>query len=352
MEGAALVVRLHAKPLLALLGYFDDPQKAQIEALRWQLDHLLPRLRYVGYRQAEEDCERLAARLLDRFGRKELDGFQFRAIPRGGLIVLGMLAYILDLRPAQLQHSPPSDAPLVLTDDCAISGLRFSEVLAGCESQQVIFALLYAHPDLRIAIEQREPRVLACVSAQDLADHAPAYYGDEYEAWKERWRQRPNPGYWIGQPDHVCFSWNEPDTVFWNPVAEQAETAWRLLPPELCLKHRRGLAPSDTRVQLQPEGKGPLRPSGKVVFGELEGRVVVANMETGQSFELVDTAADMWRAILEHGNLEDVEKTLAASYQVERARLRDDLRGLVEDLLEQGLLEQSSMQPSRELNFE
>jgi hypothetical protein len=179
-------------------------------------------------------------------------------MPRGGFIVLGMLAYVLDLRPAQLAPSPPSDVPLVVTDDCAISGVRFSDMLDRCENRQVIFSHLYSHPDLRIAIERREPRVLACVSAQDLTDYAPAYYGDQYEAWRERWRQRPNPGYWVGQPDHVCFAWNEPDTVFWNPVAQQAESAWRLLPPELCLKNRRKFAPEDARVQLQPEGKGPL----------------------------------------------------------------------------------------------
>jgi hypothetical protein len=348
MVRAVFVIRRGETPGLALLGYFNAAQRIQIESLRWQLENLLPRILYVSYRQAEEDCEKLAERLLGRFGRQELRDFRFRPVPRGGFIVLGMLAYVLDLRPAQLAPSPPSDVPLVVTDDCAISGVRFSDMLNRCENRQVIFSHLYSHPDLRIAIERREPRVLACVSAQDLADHAPAYYGDEYEAWKERWRQRPNPGYWIGQPDHVCFSWNEPDTVFWNPVAEQAETAWRLLPLELCLKNRRRFAPEDERVQLQPEGKGPLRPSGKVVFGELEGRVIVANMETAQSFELADVAADMWRAIVEHGNLEDVEKTLAASYQVDGARLRDDLRGLVKDLREQGLLEEAGIQVSRD----
>jgi hypothetical protein len=71
-------------------------------------------------------------------------------------------------------------------------------------------------------------------------------------------------------------------------------------------------------------------------------------VETAQSFELADVAADMWRAIVEHGNLEDVEKALAASYQVDGARLRDDLRGLVKDLREQGLLEEAGIQVSRD----
>jgi hypothetical protein len=348
MVRAVLVIRQGEIPGLALLGYFNAAQRIQIESLRWQLENLLPRILYVSYRQAEDACENLAERLVERFGRQELREFSFRPIPRGGFIVLGMLAYVLDLRPAQLAPSPPSDVPLVLTDDCAISGVRFSNMLDHCENRQVIFSHLYSHPDLRIAIERREPRVLGCVSAQDLADHAPAYYGDQYEAWRERWRQRPNAGYWIGQPDHVCFSWNEPDTVFWNPVTELTETAWRLLPIELCLKNRRRLAPEDERVQLQPVGKGPLRPSGKVVFGELEGRVIVGNIETAQSFELADVAADMWRAIVEHGNLEDVEKALAASYHVERARLRDDLRGMVRGLREQGLLEETGIQVSRD----
>src|ERR671910_1255702 len=128
MPRATLVVRAAPDPLLGVVGYFDAAGRARLEALRWQLEHILPRLRYVGYAQAQEDCERLAARLVERFGRDELRGFRFVAIPRGGFIVLGMLAYILGLERSQLEAAPYSEhagAPLVVVDDCALSGVRF-----------------------------------------------------------------------------------------------------------------------------------------------------------------------------------------------------------------------------------
>ena len=56
----------------------------------------LGRLRYVGYRQAEEAVAELADRLRSRFGAHEVRSLSYVAIPRGGLIVLGMLASMLD----------------------------------------------------------------------------------------------------------------------------------------------------------------------------------------------------------------------------------------------------------------
>lgn len=118
MPCAVLVIRPEPDPLLGVVGYFDIAGRARLEGLRWQLENFLPRLRYVGYKQAEEDCERLAELLVERFGREELQSFRFTAIPRGGLIVLGMLAYVLGLRQSQLEppHSP--ERPLVVVDDC------------------------------------------------------------------------------------------------------------------------------------------------------------------------------------------------------------------------------------------
>ncbi len=340
MPRATLVVRAAPDPLLGVVGYFDAAGRARLEALRWQLEHLLPRLRYVGYAQAQESCERLAARLVERFGRDELRGFRFVAIPRGGFIVLGMLAYILGLERSQLE--PPQDAgtPLVIVDDCALSGVRFGEFLSRLDSQRVVFAHLYSPPELRAAIEVRESDRVTCLSAHDLRDHAQERLGAQHLAWQRRWLDRMDgQGYWVGQSERVCFAWNEPDFGFWNPVTEREENGWRFVPPVLCLKNRPASGAHSVSVQVQPQGKGPLEPSSSVLFGEFEGEVALGNRKTGESFVLEGVGADMWRAVVEYGNLEVAADALLKIYEVDGATLRADLRKFVEDLLSQGLLE-------------
>lgn len=345
MPGASLVVRRSPHPILGVIGRFDAAAEARLATLGPQLAGGMSCLHFVSYSQAEEDVERLATMLIERFGRDELRRFRFAAIPRGGLLVLGMLSYALGLRHAQLESPHPPEAPLVVVDDCAMSGYRFDQFLARCESNQVVFAQLYSHPELRAAIEARQPRVIACLSARDLQDHAPEMYGEDYPLWRERWANRfRGSGYWLGQPGHLCFPWNEPDATTWNPVLKKMERGWRLVPPELCLKNRPTHGTKPMAVQVQPEGSGPLCPSGHVLFGEFEESIVVGNIETGSSFTLTGVAADMWKAIVERGDLDEAASSLSEEYDVEPRVLRADLRDFAEDLLARDLLEHADDQ--------
>ena len=108
----------------------------------------------VSYHQAEAGAKSLAAELSAAFSRSELARFGYVAIPRSGHFVLGMLAYVLDLGPRQLLRQP-ADAPVVLVDDCALTGLRFQQMLQSLPHERVIFAHLYSHPALRQAIASR-----------------------------------------------------------------------------------------------------------------------------------------------------------------------------------------------------
>lgn len=342
MPDLLLVVRSAPRPMLGIFGDLSEAAEARVAALPWQLKDTLSRLRYVSYAQAEQDCAQLAAKLVNRVGRDQLRRFRFDAIPRGGLIVLGMLSYLLKLERTQLEPPHPPDVPLVVVDDCALSGARLGRYLERCENHQIVFAHLYSHPDLRRAIEAQEPRVLACLSAQDLRDHGPERLGDKYALWRQLWLNRlEGPRYWVGLPDHICFAWNEPDHGFWNPVTGRLEDAWHVVAPELCLKNRPLPGAETIDVQVQPEGKGPLKPSAQVLFGEVKGEVVIGNVEVGKSFKLDRAAADIWRHIVEHGNLDDVAVALLNKYDADEATLKRDLHAFAAELLAQGLLERS-----------
>lgn len=343
----ALVLRTAPQPAIALLAITDEIGEAYLQAQGQAVLRGLRDLRVVGYSHAEEVCAQLAEGLLERFGREAVNRFNYTAIPRGGFIVLGMLSYVLDLSPKQIHPPYAEDIPLVIVDDCALSGLRFRDFLQGLEVQTVVFAPLYAHPEVLAAIEISEPRVLAAINGRDIRDFGPERLGETYAECQAEWHRRTASGhYWHGLLEHLCFPWNEPDRVVWNPTSKEAHLAWSIVPPRFCLKHRRPDTSSHPLpVQIQPPGKGPVRPSPTVLFGELKGEILVANETTGKTYGLKGVAADMWRAILKHGNEPGAGTDLAGQYDVEEGRLRRDLGEFIEDLLLQGLLERCEPGP-------
>ena len=345
MNEAVLVVRTEEPMRLALLGRFSPAEVARVEVLPAILEKGLRRLRYISYGDAERAARALAVQLVDCLGEETLSRCRFVALPRGGLFVLGMLSYLLDLRADQIGHSGDSeldegvaDAPLVLVDDCALTGLRFSEVLAPIDAPSVVFAHLFSHPRLRDALNEREPRVVGCYAGEDLQDLADEMLVEDRETWEKRWQERSGGrAYWIGLPEHVCFPWNEPDITTWNEETEAEEAPWRIVPPEFCLKNR-PVAPGRVRLQEQHACEGWIRPAEATVFARFEDEILAADVETGRAFSFPGIAGEIWMALVGGAGPDSVVNGLAAEYDVEPARLRADVDSLVERAVGLGLL--------------
>ena len=300
----------------------------------------LGRLRYVGYRQAEEAVAELADRLRSRLGVREVRSLSYVAIPRGGLIVLGMLASMLDVPRAQVSPAAVSQGPLVIVDDCAQSGARFGAFLASRPEPQVLFAHLFSHPDLRAVIEKREPRVVACVAARDLRDYGPVTFTEEFAEAHRLWVARLGPQrYWVGDCERLCFPWNEPEHLLRGLTAADLETVWKLVPPPYCFKAGGGGA--RPKIQVQPGGRGPLRPSPAVLFGRWDGDTVVARIDNGEMLRLPGSAGAMWWALVKTGNLTAAHRELIGRYQIDAETLRTDLSAFAADLLGRGLFERA-----------
>jgi hypothetical protein len=98
-------------------------------------------------------------------------------------------------------------------------------------------------------------------------------------------------------------------------------------------------------VEVQPVGKGPLRPSGRSVFGRLGTATRIAKLDTGESFQLDGTGADIWWALVTHGTLQDTARALSRKYQVEESILQVDVAAFAERLLKEELLEEIPAEP-------
>lgn len=293
-------------------------------------------VRTVSYQQVERDTERLGSLLLSAVGTRDVARFDYVGMPRGGLIVLGLLSYVLDLKRDALRPRG-GGRPLVVVDDCCLTGFRFHEFLRSLKSGNVIFAHLYSPPEVRRAIETEERRVLGCFAARDLRDLSKEFFPEarDHAAWQRTWRTRvKGPRYWIGLPERVILPWNEPDRLLWNPVTRTTEKGWRLASPGLCLKNRfqLGLPP-----RTQPYDT--IRASPEVAYRAEADEVLLCNFRTERVYRLKGVASAMWRALAAYGDGRTAAEYLKTQYDAEAAEINRDLRAFARELLKEGLLE-------------
>jgi len=76
-----------------------------------------------------------------------------------------------------------------------------------------------------------------------------------------------------------------------------------------------------------------------VLVQELQGESVLLNVQSGRYFGLDEVGTRMWAALTAAESLQAARDALLAEYDVDAERLEQDLRGLVERLVEHGLVE-------------
>ncbi|MGD2113454.1 MAG: PqqD family peptide modification chaperone [Acidobacteriota bacterium] len=295
-------------------------------------------MRRIDYPGAERLALRLSSALRDQLG-PELSTLPFVPIPRGGLFVLGMLSYALDLSPSQIRTldapatGPSAGSGVVLVDDCALSGARLAGALdrIGAGEGRVVVAHLLSHPDLRRAVEAAEPRVARCLAADDLSSLEGAFPEDFDVIWRGR---LPGRRYRVVPVEPVAFPWSEPEAVWWNARDGLLERGWHRVSPRSCLRFR-----AELRLPEPRDAPGPLDLAGGVLW-KLDGdRVLLrAADRTGRLIGLGGVALDMWKSLIAYGDRERAAEHLSGVYDVARADLERDLDALLQDLLGRGFL--------------
>lgn len=330
--GCSLLVRSEPAAL-ALVGELTASQQQELAAQADALRHRCHQFRYVSYRQAEAETERLAMTVAPWLQEVEWRESHFVAVPRGGHLVLGMLATLLNLPRERLQHPVDPSIPVVVVDDCALSGTRFRQFLGSLPAERVAFAHLYSAGELRQAIAVAEPRVRRCVAATDLAPVPAAMAAGA--SW---WDELPAEAYWRGRAEFVAFAWGEPDRVLGDPAGGPPLAGWKLLPPELCLKHRKL---PQLPIRQQAPGVPPLQPAPHLFFVE-DGAEVWVGGTGGALTRLSGVAATVWQLLVETGSRSDTAAAILARFEADEAAVRGDVDQLVAQFKALGVLVEHS----------
>ena len=290
-------------------------------------------VRRITYSGAEALTLRLAGSLRETLG-PDLRHSRFVPIPRGGLFVLGMLGYLLDLEPDQIQPTPGAKPGLaVIVDDCAVSGNRLARALDSLAADRIAVAHLLSPEPLRRSVEAAEPRVVRCLAAADLRCrlHPDALS----EGFAKRWRRRlPGRRYWVGPTEPIAFPWGAPEEVWWNARDERLETGWYRVSPRDCLRFR-------AELDL-PEPDGPTGPLdlAEGALWKLDGdRLLLRRSDaSGRLVGLEGVALDMWRTLIAFGDAERAREHLLGLYAVDERELTEDLAAFLDDLCDRGFL--------------
>ena len=333
MPEAELWVRL-SPPEITVFGDFEKADIVRLKALAMQTKHALNTLRYVRYSDAQDDCHLLVSRLNERFDSDQLKNYCFTCIPRGGLIVLGILSYLLRLERWQLEPPPNRDTPVVVIDDCAFTGKRFAQFLQKNQSENIIFAPLYSSPELRSAIEAREPRVRACISARDLKSCLDSNDEDQ-NAFQEVFSSYVDTSnYSVDLTEYICFAWSEPDLFFPNPVTKKLEGTWTIFPHEICLKS----GPVRIPVSVLQDINREFCVADDIVTIHGDNCVMIDNLVTKDRYKLKGIAAEMWNALMEYGTQEALLTKFFNEYDIDQITLKGDISDLIQNLLSRGIL--------------
>ncbi len=295
--------------------------------------------RVLDYADAERWSRQLAAALHESLEPQWLERCRLVPLPRGGLFVAGMLSYLLRLSHRQLAPFASPGSPVLLVDDCALSGARLTQALRALSATEITFATLCSPAPLRAAVRRSEPRPGLWVNAVELEDLAPRAHPEESERrrWRQRWLERRPEARWAGLPEVVIFPWTEPDHPVWNSESGKVEEGWWLAPPDRCLKNWASLG-------LAPAGGGRVRRfwmAEGVAYRLETDAVLLCRLRDGALFELSGPASEIWRALAGYGDLAAAVSHVGMAFEVEPERARRDVEELVEHLLREGLMVQS-----------
>ena len=83
---------------------------------------------------------------------------------------------------------------------------------------------------------------------------------------------------------------------------------------------------------LRHDSMNSVKPKPSVVFQEVEGEIVLLDLDREKYFALDPVGTRCWQLLAEHGDVEKIVATMVAEYDVDEDTLRKDLGDLLAQL--------------------
>lgn len=76
----------------------------------------------------------------------------------------------------------------------------------------------------------------------------------------------------------------------------------------------------------------------KISWKEMDGLVIIVDLESGAYFSLNSTASDIWQAIVSGKTEEEVKKIISEKYEVEGETIDKDVSACIDSWLSENLI--------------
>jgi hypothetical protein len=84
-----------------------------------------------------------------------------------------------------------------------------------------------------------------------------------------------------------------------------------------------------------------LRINDKIIFRDIDGQIVLVNLQSGFYYSLNETGTVVFRLIKERRGVSDIVRSLADMYELPQEAVRLDLDGYLDALFEEKILVES-----------
>mgnify|MGYP000047144887 CR=1 FL=1 len=93
---------------------------------------------------------------------------------------------------------------------------------------------------------------------------------------------------------------------------------------------------SDNDIEITKETR--LRPSTDTIAEEIDGELVILDLEADLYFSLNPVGESVWKAVKNGAELDGIVDHVLAEFEVERERAEKDVIAFLEDAVDRGLL--------------
>ena len=300
---------------------------SEINSQLQSLDTSLQQIQYLDSTQCLDLTKSLAKIIKQTVPENILKNSQVVAIPRGGLFIQAMLSYFLPLEHHQLQYTENDvdTSPLIIVDDCAISGLRLAQQLKKFPNREIYFFTIASPRELRDSVNSKESRILDFKSVLDVKSYSTLDLNHASQC------------YWRGQCDTIIFPWSETQRSYRFNGQLSNVPLWKVAPNKLCLSAREKKQRIRT-TEIKENPSSVMSTPDDVLYHTDQGLTRILNVSTMKHYSLDSIGSTIWQSLLKNADLDNVLAELSSIYGVSKTKLNSDVQLLTQKLFNDGLI--------------